>query len=101
MRNGYRPSCGDIKPPLLYHPKGQPMTQHNYAATLAEMEAGRLDATHHWETIRHALKLAEKIMQEPSVEMLKAAQDAWLNDPTKRSSTLFKAMRDQALKEIE
>lgn len=29
---------------------------------------------------------------EPTQEMLKAGQDAWLKDPAKRSSTLYKAM---------
>lgn len=48
-----------------------------------------------------ALKVADRLMQEPTDSMLKAGQDAWLNDPTKRSSVLFKAMTQQLMKELE
>lgn len=34
---------------------------HDYKTVLAEMDSGRLDATAHWETIRHALLLADKV----------------------------------------
>lgn len=37
-------------------------------------------------------------MREPSSAMLAAAQTAWLVDPAKRSSTLWQAMIDEALK---
>lgn len=35
-----------------------------------------------------------KAMREPNTRMLAAAQTAWLNDPEKRTSTLWRAMLD-------
>lgn len=54
-----------------------------------------------YEAIIHALKVAHAVMQEPSDAMLEAAQDAWIKDPLKRSSTIFKAMRDKMLEGVE
>lgn len=53
----------------------------------------------HSKVIRHALKFAEKMSGEPSYAMRDAGsleyyRSAYIND-------VFKAMRDQALKEIE
>jgi len=52
------------------------------------------------ETALEALEIVARLHQEPSTSMLTAGADAWLKDPSKKSSTLFKAMRDQLLKEI-
>lgn len=53
----------------------------------------------HYSTIRHALKLADKIMQEPSREMKRWAGSKYALRP-ETSSGVFTAMRDQALKEM-
>jgi len=45
--------------------------------------------------IRKALKIAEKLMQEPSREMVQHTKTGW------HHSTVFTVMRDQMLKEIE
>ena len=85
------------------------MTKHDYKDTLATVkEIGnvmrgqlfvKLPLTQYeLEAIRHALLLADKMMQEPSEEMRMAA----LNDCAHGGYIgKFKAMRDQALKEIE
>lgn len=54
-----------------------------------------------YETIRAALLLADRLTQNPSTAMLAAAQNAWLNDPTRRSSTVFKAMVEALMKDVE
>lgn len=38
-------------------------------------------------------------MREPSTRQLAAAQTAWLNDPERKSSTIYTAMIDSALSE--
>lgn len=48
-----------------------------------------------WETIIHALRIADKLMQEPSREMVQHTKTGW------HHSTVFTVMRDQMLKEID
>lgn len=47
---------------------------------------------------RKLARAAIEAMREPTTAMLAAAQTAWLADPAKRSSTLWQAMIDGALK---
>lgn len=70
-----------------------------------------------FETIRHALKVADKLMQEPSGNMVQSGYDAHSGIEKEqaqsskttvesvrilgRSISVFKAMRDQMFKEIE
>lgn len=42
-----------------------------------------------------------KAMREPNARMLAAAQTAWLNDPARRTSTLWQAMLDAEIAAAE
>ena len=50
-------------------------------------------------TIDFALRLAEKLMDEPSMEMSKAGSKIIDFMPT--TNAIFKSMRDQLIKEVE
>ena len=55
----------------------------------------------HYKTIRTALLVYKKLMDEPTEAMLREGRDAWSQDNLRRSSTLFKAMSDQLIREVE
>lgn len=50
--------------------------------------------------IRHALRIADRLMQEPSTRMKRYGIDAY-NDSFTGIDDVFKAMRDQMLSEIQ
>lgn len=79
------------------------MTQHDYKAALAELPPvgsgnGSYDiwARKNEDAIIHALKAADKMMQEPSEGMFEAGWNAFGEVDKK-----WIAMRDQMLKEVE
>lgn len=53
------------------------------------------------ETIIHALKIADKLMQEPSVCMLIAGLESNAGPRSTAHTYIYKAMRDKMLKEVE
>lgn len=91
------------------------MTQHDYKAALDEMKSLSGYCPDHFDespncqqdcalfirermdTIIHALKIADKLMQEPSDNAIRAGHAVYDCSP----SIIFKAMRDQMLREVE
>lgn len=81
--------------------------KHDYASAIEaleiredlgrDIEASPADilGSEHTETIRHALRFAEKMMQEPSTDMVEAGTGRWHT-----TAQQFKDMRDQAIKEL-
>ena len=70
--------------------------KHDYRAVLDKFGSVEGLSLEERETIESALRIAEKLMEEPSLEMLNEAK--W---PREVCGHIFKAMRDQMLKEIE
>lgn len=57
----------------------------------------------HFDTIRHALRFAEKMMSIPSTKMCDAGSEQFptiANGEEYAAETIFKSMRDAALKEL-
>lgn len=94
------------------------MKQHDYKSTLEGVEnayvriskddMGVIDGEtmfipeRHKQTILNALRIADKLMQEPTQDMSFAAQDRKSSDAWEGMyKSIFKTMRDQMLKEIE
>lgn len=76
------------------------MKQHDYAQALENFNRGSFDYEDR-DTIRHALRFAEKMMQEPSEGMLAEAEEKdILYHKVASADEIFTAMRDQALKEL-
>lgn len=79
------------------------MTQkHDYKAALDAVNEATEFQPHlhnHIETIRHSLRIAERLMQEPSEQVVASGVIAWKNHPL-AVVTQFKAMRDTMLAEI-
>lgn len=80
------------------------MTQHDYKAALDTIDihcfTAGLWVVKHKQAILHALRIADKLMEEPSEGMNLAGVDAWEKSPLAVVAQ-FKAMRDQMLKEID
>lgn len=81
--------------------------KHDYAATLAEFNRAEWDhdflriSNEGLRTIRHALKVTERLMQEPSDGMMEVYKKAFTSEQRFDGAEVFKAMRDQLLREVE
>lgn len=77
---------------------------HDYKAAELELEAiVAHDAITHEsaKAIRHALLVADKLMQEPSIPMTGAGLRMMFEEGLGHVNFTYKAMRDQLLKKIE
>lgn len=54
----------------------------------------------HEQTILEALRFQKAALGEPSDGMLSAGAKAWIQDPARKSSTLFKAMIAELAKQV-
>lgn len=54
-----------------------------------------------WNTIIHALKVADKLMQDPSDAVMLDGYHEYEEDWIQSAGDIFRTMRDQMLKEIE
>jgi len=102
---------------------GEGMTQHDYKKayeyTVKRRAMGEFDSFNHfklaaedglpnyWEVVKQALRIAQKLQEEPSEGMVREigrsirVGDYCKSDYKTRMSAIFKATRDQMLKELE
>lgn len=87
-------------------------TKHDYKAALVDFNSAQIDTEMPTQAlvlvsydtiyaIEHALKIADKLMQEPSEGMTDAAINSYAENGKFALVSHFKAMRDQMLKEVE
>lgn len=82
------------------------MSNTKFAIALDHMKNDEFDLVY-WPTVELALRIADKLMQEPTSAMIKAACHAYNEAPCDCENDVrpitaeFKAMRDAMLKEID